>query len=193
MRTSLTLILFASFATVASAAPNADHARAKKLMAEVKHTTNPVRLLMLALDIKRSLDKALAAEPDSVDVHLDLVRFHVTTPRVAGGDGRQAQAHAEAIARRDEALGHFARGYIAYRQQAFGAARLAFRAAIERADNPTTKALAMRWLGWLSQESQQWDTAFEMWTSLGDEGEIKRTEQFCRCSRDGVRRSLPPL
>jgi hypothetical protein len=152
-------------------------------MAEVERTTNPVRLLMLALDIKESLEKALAAEPDNVDVHLDLVRFHVTTPRIAGGDIKEAHAHAAEIARRDEALGHFARGYIAYREKAFGAARLSFKAAIDRADKPTTKALAMRWLGWLSQESQQWDTAFEMWTALGDEHELRRTEQFCRCVR----------
>ena len=142
---------------------------------------------MLAFDIKEALGRALAAEPDNVEVHLDLVRFHVTAPRIAGGDMKYARAHAAEIAKRDEALGHFAKGYIAYRgDEAYGAARIAFRAAIERTDKPATKALAMRWMGWLSQETQQWQTAFEMFEALGDQHEIKRTEEFCKCL--GVRR-----
>ena len=194
MRTPSLAVLFALLFTFAAAGQNGEHAKARQAMQEVQRTTNPVRLLMLALDIKKSLDKALAANPDDVEVHLDLVRFHVSTPRIAGGEMDEARAHAAEIAKRDEALGHFARGYIAYRsEKAYGAARLAFRAAIERADKPTTKALAMRWMGWLSQESQQWETAFEMFEALGDEHEIRRTEEFCKCLRNGVRRSLPPL
>ena len=182
MRTSVVAGVFALLFAVASGAGNAEHAKARVWMAEVERTTNPLRLLMLALDIKKSLDLALAAEPDNVDVHLDLVRFYVTTPRIAGGDLKAARAHAAEIAKRDEALGHFAKGYIAYREKAYGAARIAFRTAIERTDKPTTKALAMRWLGWLSQETQQWQTAFEMFEALGDEHEIKRTQKFCNCS-----------
>jgi len=192
LRTSVVAGVFAVFLALASAGQSGEHAKARKAMAEAERTNNPVRLLMLALDIRRSLDKALAADPNDVEVRLDLVRFHVNTPRIAGGDMAEARSQATEIAKRDEALGHFAKGYIAYRgEKAYGAARLAFRAAIERAEKPATKALAMRWLGWLSQESQQWQTAFEMWEALGDEREVKRTEEFCRCS--GVRRSLPPL
>lgn len=192
MRTSVVAGVFAVFLALASAGQSGEHAKARRAMAEVERTNNPVRLLMLALDIRKSLDKALAGDPDNVEVRLDFVRFHVNTPRIAGGDMSAARAHAAEIAKRDEALGHFARGYIAYRgEKAYGAARLAFRAAIERADEPATKALAMRWLGWLSQETQQWQTAFEIWEALGDEREVKRTEAFCRCS--GVRRQQPPL
>ena len=175
--------VFALFFALASAGENAEHAKARQWMAEVERTTNPVRLLMLALDIKEALDKALIAEPNNVDVRLDLVRYYVTTPRIAGGSMKEARAQAKEIARRDEALGQFAKGYIAYREKAYGPARIAFRAAIARTDKPTTKALAMRWLGWLSQETQQWQTAFELFGALGDEHELKRTEEFCRCAR----------
>ncbi len=176
--------VFAVLLALASAGQSGEHAKARKAMAEAERTNNPVRLLVLAFDIRKSLDKALAGDPDNVEVRLDFVRFHVNTPRIAGGDMSEARAHAAEIAKRDEALGHFAKGYIAYRgEKAYGAARLAFRAAIERADKPATKALAMRWMGWLSQETQQWQTAFEMWEALGDEHEIKRTEGFCRCVR----------
>ena len=176
-------VVFALLLPVASGGANAEHAKARQLMAEVERTTNPVRLFMLALDIKESLEKALAAEPNNVEIHLDLVRFHVTTPRIAGGDRKEADVHAAEIAKRDEALGQFAKGYILYRDKAYGPARIAFRSAIERTDKPTTKALAMRWLGWLSQETHQWQTAFELFGALGDEHELKRTEEFCKCSR----------
>jgi hypothetical protein len=152
-------------------------------MAEAQQTTNPLRLFMLAVEIHESLDKAMLAEPENLEIRLDLVRFHVRTPRIAGGDMAEARRQAARIAERNEALGDFASGYIAYSEKAFGAARIAFRAAIDKADKPSTKELAMRWLGWLSQESQQWPDAFAMFTALGDEHELRRTEEFCRCVR----------
>ena len=183
LRTSGLAILFALSLAVASAAADPEHAKARRWMAEAEQTTNPIRLLVLALNIRESLEKAMRAEPDDLEVRLDLVRFHVRAPRIAGGDMAEARRQAAWIATRDEALGQFANGYIAYREKSFGAARIAFRAAIEKADKPSTKALAMRWLGWLSQESQQWADAFAMFTALGDEHELRRTEGFCRCVR----------
>ena len=161
-------------------------------MAEAEQTTNPVRLLMLALDIKKSLEAALKEDPQNVDVRLDLVRFHLMTPRIAGGDKSEVQRQIAEISKRDAALGHFATGYVAYRRdKQYGRARIELKKAIAGASNPTHKQQAMRWLGWLSQETQQWQTAFEMFEALGDEKEIARTKGFCKC--DGVRRSLPPL
>ena len=155
-------------------------------MTEVEQTTNPVRLLMLALDIKKSLEAALREEPDNVDVRLDLVRFHAMTPAIAGGDKSEARKQAAEIAKRDAALGHFANGYLDYREKQYGRARIELREAIKGASNPTHKQMAMRWLGWLSQESQQWQEAFEIWQELGDEMEIGRTRTFCRCEPDQI-------
>ena len=159
-------------------------------MAEAEQTSNPVKLLMLALDIKDALDAALKMEPENVDVRLDLLRFHAVTPRIAGGDMAQARAQLAEIARRDAALGHFASGYLAYRDKQYGRARIELREAIKGASNPTHKSQAMRWMGWLSQETQQWNDAFAMFGALNDDYEIGRTAAFCRCELERGKAAL---
>ena len=149
-------------------------------MTEAQQTSNPVRLLMLAVRIREALETARASEPDNVEVRLDLVRFYTVTPRIAGGSVDDARTEAAEIAKRDAPLGHFARGYIEYREKNFGTARLELREAI-RTGNASTRALATKWLGWLSQESQQWDDAFAAWEELHDLYEIGRTAVFCSC------------
>lgn len=147
-------------------------------MAEAKKTTNPVRLIMLGWEIKDALEEALVLAPDDVEVRLDLVRYHVVTPRIVGGAIDTALEHASEIAKRDPALGHFARGYIAYREKEYGPAR---RELQEAAKSPKTKILALTWLGWLSQETQQYETAFDAWQAVDMPYEIGRTAVFCRC------------
>lgn len=165
------------------------------MMAEAQQTANPVRLLMLALDIRKALEEARAASPDDVEVRLDLVRFHTVTPRLAGGSLEEARAQAEEIFRRDEALGRFARGYIAYREKQFGVGRIELKEAMRLAKKPETRALAAKWLGWLSQESQQWDDAFAIWEELRATDasalyEIARTASFCSCRLERGREAL---
>jgi hypothetical protein len=157
------------------------HANARRMVAEAEKTTNPVRLFLLALDIRKELEAALTEKPDDPEIRLDLVRFFTVTPRIAGGDLDAARAHAAKLAQLDPPLGHFARGYIAYRTKQFGVARIALREAIRTTKSASTRALAMRWLGWLSQESQQWDDAFAIFEELGDSYEIGRTAVFCSC------------
>lgn len=146
---------------------------------------------MLGFDIKESLDKALKLDPDNVQVRLDLVRFHVTSPVIVGGDEDEARTHAAEIAKRDAPLGAFARGYIAYKaKKEYGPARLALREAVRTAKDPATKTLAMQWLGWLSQETQQWDEAFAIFDELRDSFEIGRTAAFCACQTERGRAAL---
>jgi hypothetical protein len=180
---------------LAAAGPADAHREARRLMAEAQQTSNPVRLFVLALDIRRLLEKALQAHPDDVEVHLDLVRFHTMTPRLAGGDRDAARKHAAEVARRDVALGHFANGYISYREKQFGKARLQLQEALRLAKTAQTRALVLRWLGWLSQESQQWNAAFEAWEELRatDDSalyEIARTASFCSCRLERGREAL---
>jgi TolA-binding protein len=167
-----------------------EHRRAQKAMAEAQRTANPVRLFMLGLDIKEALDKALALDPDNVQVRLDLVRFHITAPRIAGGSNDEARKQAVEITKRDAPLGAFARGYIAYRAKEYGAARAAFRETINTTRDAATKSMAMRWLGWLSQEMQQYDEAFAMFDALHDSYEIGRTSAFCQCQKERGRAAL---
>jgi len=165
-------------------------------MAEAQQTTNPIRLLMLGLDVKESLEQALALDPENVQIRLDLVRFHVTAPRIVGGSEDEARLQAAEIARRDASLGAFARGYIAYRaKKEYGAARRELRDAVRTARDAATKALAMQWLGWLSQETQQYDEAFAMFEELRASDvsalyEIGRTSAFCACREERGRAAL---
>jgi tetratricopeptide (TPR) repeat protein len=174
-----TFVLLTLFAASVTAAPAGSYAEAKRWMAEVPHT-NPVRALLLIPKIHDALDATIVREPDNVPARLDLVRFHMVTPSLLGGDVDEAKTQANEIARRDVALGHFARGYIAYRQKEYGPARHDLRDAM-RLGNASTRALAARWLGWLSQETQQWDEAFAMFEELGALYEIGRTASFCGC------------
>jgi hypothetical protein len=181
VRTFVLLTLFA-------VAPAGRHADARKMMAEVPKT-NPVRLLVLIPRIHKALQDALAQEPENVEVRLDLVRFYMVTPSILGGDEKEARTQAAEIARRDPALGHFARGYIAYREKEYGPGRRELREAM-RTGNASTRALAAQWLGWLSQETQQWDEAFAMFEELGDRYEIARTAEFCSCRLEQGRAAL---
>lgn len=183
-----TFVLLTLFAASLTAAPADRHAEARRMMAEAE-TTNPVRLLVLVPKIHAALDDALALAPDDVQVRLDLVRFHMMTPSMLGGDVKEARTHAAEIARRDAGLGHFASGYIAYREKQYGPARHSLRAAV-RAGDDATRALARKWLGWLSQETQQWDEAFAMFEELNDAYEIGRTAVFCGCRVERGREAL---
>lgn len=175
-------------------AGSVEHRDARRWMVEAQQTSNPVRLLMLAVKIRGALETALAKEPENVEVRLDLVRFYTMTPSIAGGSLDDARAQAAEIAKRDAPLGHFANGYIAYREKQFGPARHELREAV-RTGSPSTRALAARWLGWLSQESQQWEEAFSVFESLrGSEAsalyEIGRTAVFCSCERERGKKAL---
>lgn len=190
-----TLLACSLFANLLIAAPARQPARpphqvARERMAEAKQTTNPVRLVMLGFQIKDALDEALALEPDNLEVRLDLVRYHAVTPRIVGGSMDEARTQIEEIARRDPALGHFARGYVAYREKELGPARKSLQEAVRLAANPATKTLALTWLGWLSQETQQYDTAFDIWTQLDKPYELGRTAVFCHCQLDRGKAAL---
>lgn len=163
------------------------------MMAEARKT-NPVRLLVLVPQIHEALHDALALDPENVEVRLDLVRFHMLTPSMLGGVVEAAHTHAAKIAARDAALGHFARGYIAYHEKKYGPARHELRDAM-RLGNPATRALAAKWLGWLSQETQQWDEAFTVFEVLRASDvsalyEIGRTATFCKCRVERGRETL---
>jgi hypothetical protein len=112
-----TLSLAILFAVALSATPPSDHEHARRWMAEAQQTSNPFRLWILAGDIREALERALRKEPQNVQIRLDLVRFHTMTPRIAGGRLAIARKQAAEILRRNPPLGHFARGYIAYRQK----------------------------------------------------------------------------
>jgi tetratricopeptide (TPR) repeat protein len=135
-------------------------------MQEAKTSGNAVRLAWLGWMIGEELEEAVRLDPNLMDARLDLVRYYAMAPRVVGGSLKKARAEAVRIGKRDAALGAWAQGYIAYRQKEYGPARHRLQQAVREAKDARTKALALTWLGYLSQETQQYDEAFDAWSSL---------------------------
>src|SRR5205085_12660814 len=164
-RTGIAVMVFA--AAVARGQTASQHYRAARdYMSEAKRTSNAIRLAYIGWQIGEELEQAVALDPTLIDARLDLVRFYVVAPRIVGGSMRKARDEASEIAKRDAALGAFASGYIAYREKAYGPARIKLRDAVRLAKTPQTKTLALTWLGWLSQETQQYDAAFDAWSEV---------------------------
>ena len=133
---------------------------ARSYAAEAKQSTNAVRLFVIGWKTGTELETAIALDPSRTDARLDLVRYYTLAPRIVGGSPRKAREEVREIARRDAALGAYARGYVAYREKEYGPARIAFERAAA-SDVTSTKVLALMWLGYLSQETQQYDAAFD--------------------------------
>jgi tetratricopeptide (TPR) repeat protein len=170
VRTALVSGVFAAgfVASAHAADPDAaDHYRvARAHLQEARHSTNAVRLFYLGWVIGDELEEVIRLDPSRTDARLDLVRFYVIAPRLVGGGVGKAREQARQIARRDAALGAFAEGYIGYRQRAYGPARKKLHEAARTATDRGTRILALTWLGYLSQETQQYGDAFAAFRSI---------------------------
>jgi tetratricopeptide (TPR) repeat protein len=133
---------------------------AKSYTLEAKQTSNAVRLAFIGWKVGEELEVALSLDPSRNDARLDLIRYYELTPRILGGSAEKAGEQAAELARRDAALGAFAAGYLSYREKEYGPARQSLRQAVKLAKDDATRVMALTWLGWLSQETQQYDDAF---------------------------------
>ena len=159
-----------------------------------KQTTNPIRLLMLVRkihEVARESARPRARQRRSASRPGALLR---DAPRIAGGDVNEARAQAAAIARRDipSGISRAATSPIAKTSTVPPVASCARRCGAAAAP---TRALAVKWLGWLSQETQQWDDAFAMFDELRATDpsalyEIGRTAVFCSCRVEQGRAAL---
>jgi len=162
---------------------------ARSYTSEAKQSTNAVRLAFLGWNIGTELEEAVRLDPNLLDARVRLVQYYTMTPRIVGGSAGKARRQARELAKRDAALGAWADGYIAYRAKQYGPARVKLQKAVATARDTKTKLLALTWLGWLSQETQQYDTAFATFDNMLtiDSSatqalyEIGRTAQFCHC------------
>lgn len=164
-------MLFARHAAEASAlfeqavalAPNNPDAHlwlARSYAAEAKESANVLRLVTIGWRAGDELEAAVRLAPERLDARLDLLRYYVVAPRLVGGSNAKADAEVVEIAKRDAALGAFARGYVAYRRKEYAPARTQLEEAVRLAKTRETKVLALTWLGYLSQETQRYDDAF---------------------------------
>src|SRR5258706_12600792 len=87
---------------------------AKSYAIEAKQSSNAVRLMYVGWNIGTELETAVALDPSRTDARLDLIRYYELTPRILGGSPKKAHAAAVALAKRDAALGTFARSYLSY-------------------------------------------------------------------------------
>jgi tetratricopeptide (TPR) repeat protein len=154
--------------TVAKTPSNAElhYLLGRSYSLEARTSTNTLRLAFLGWNIGSEYEAALALDPSRNDVRLELVRYYEMAPRLVGGSPSKARQLAADLAGRDAAAGQWARGYLAYREKAYGPARVALREAVKLAKDDATRALALTWLGWLSQETQQYDDAFAAFDGL---------------------------
>ncbi len=165
---------------------------ARSYTAEAKRSSNAVRLAFLGWNIGTELEEAVRLDPKLLDARVRLVQYYAMTPRIVGGSNTKAKQQARELAKRDPALGAWAEGYLAYRAKQFGVARTKLQKAVAAARDAKTKLLALTWLGWLSQESQQYDTAFATFDNMLTTDpaatqalyEIGRTAQFCHCQTE---------
>ena len=180
---------------VVAAAPNRAEYHdwlARSYIAEAKQTMNAVRLAYLAWNIGEELEAAVRLDPNLLNARVRLVEYYTMTPRVVGGSSTKARQQARELAKRDAALGAWADGYLAYRAKKYGPARKSLQKAVATARDAKTKLLALTWLGWLSQETQQYDTAFATFDNMLTIDpaatqalyEIGRTASFCHCERE---------
>lgn len=186
MRTVVFLFLFAAPVLASNSPLAVEHYRtARAWMQEAKTSGNAVRLVYLAWMIGDELEEAVRLDPDLMDARLDLVRYYTIAPRVVGGSLKKARAEAARIAKKDAALGAWTQGYIAYRQKEYGPARVKLRQAVREAKDVRAKALALTWLGYLSQETQQYDDAFAAWSALL-EADASRVDALYETGRTAV-------
>jgi tetratricopeptide (TPR) repeat protein len=165
---------------------------ARSYTLEAKQTANAVRLAFLGWNIGNELEEAIRIDPSLNNVRVRLIEYYTMTPRVVGGSPSKAKQQARELTKRDPALGAWADGYIAYRAKQYGPARKSLQRAVATAHDPKTKLLALTWLGWLSQETQQYETAFETFDNMFTTDpaatqalyEIGRTAQFCHCQTE---------
>lgn len=186
MRTLILGMLFA----LAPVPAEKHYSQALQLVAEASQTVNAVRLIVLGWQIGEELEETVRLDPEHLAARMDLVRYYLAAPRLIGGGRKKAGEQAVEIARRDVSLGHFAAGYIAYRgDKDHDRARKELRLAVRTAKKASARTTALMWLGWLSQETQNYDEAFASFekileidpSRLAASYEIGRTSVFCQC------------
>lgn len=162
---------------------------ARSYSGEMRKTMNGFKFLMLGWKIGPEIQKSLRLDPGNLDARMDLIRYYVSTSAILGGSRGKALREVEALGARDPAYGRFARGFVEFRLTNYPAAEREFESAAAAPAGGTATAngvrrLALTWLGYLCQQTEQYGkafAAFEALDGLGDataKYEIGRTAAF---------------
>lgn len=118
---------------------------------------NVLRQLFVASDCRRSFEKAVQLDPRYREARLQLFKYYLSVPGIAGGSPEKAKAFAEQTLGLDVACGHYMRGLILHRKDP-GAAQAEYRLAL--AADPTFPD-AYNELGYVELGLKQLDMALE--------------------------------
>ena len=122
-----------------------------------------LRRASLAGRIRSAFERAVELDPRSVDARMDLLRFYVAAPGIAGGSVRRAREQAEAIARLDAVPGHIARGIVAEKENDDARAEREYRTALAIDEASAAPLYA---LGALYQRAGRHAEAFAVYEQL---------------------------
>lgn len=122
-----------------------------------------LRRASLAGRIRGAFERAVELDPRNVEARLDLLRFYVAAPGIAGGSVRKARAQAEEIARLDAVQGHIARGIVAEKENDDAGAEREYRTALSIDETSAAPHYA---LGAMYQREGRWADAFEIYARL---------------------------
>ena len=122
-----------------------------------------LRRASLAGRIRGAFERAVELDPRSVDARMDLLRFYVAAPGIAGGSVRKARTQAEEIARLDAVQGHIARGIVAEKENDDRRAEREYRTALSIDESSAAPYYA---LGAMYQREGRWTDAFEIYARL---------------------------
>ena len=85
-----------------------------------------------ARNTKKSLEKAIALDPDHIEARLRLMGYHLSAPGILGGKKEEAQNQADQIKMRDPIRGHLAQAQIYRRKDELDKAERELRSALEK-------------------------------------------------------------
>lgn len=102
-----------------------------------------------ARNTKKSLEKAIALDPDHIDARLRLIGYHLYAPGILGGKKEEAQNQADQIKMRDPIRGHLAQATIYRRKDELDKAEQELRTALEK--DPSSELPVLQLSGYLSR------------------------------------------
>ena len=102
-----------------------------------------------ARNTKKSLEKAIALDPDHIEARFRLMGYHLYAPGIFGGKKKEAQNQADQIKMRDPIRGHLAQATIYRRKDELDKAERELRAALEK--DPSNDLSVLQLGGYLSR------------------------------------------
>lgn len=102
-----------------------------------------------ARNTKKSLEKAIALDPDHIEARFRLMGYHLYAPGIFGGKKKEAQNQADQIKMRDPIRGHLAQATIYRRKDELDKAERELRAALEK--DPSSELPVLQLSGYLSR------------------------------------------